>query len=490
MTRSFEVLVVGAGCSGIGAAIRLRRLGVDFAILEKADDFGGTWRANTYPGCACDVPSALYSFSDAPKGDWSRVYGTQPEIHAYLRQVAADAGLAEHTRFGVEMFGARWDAAAGRWRLETTDGEYDARFLVAAPGPWNEPLFPDIPGLAGFPGEIFHSARWNHDYDLAGKRVAVLGTGASAVQFVPEIVGRVEALHLFQRTAQWVLPKPDARVAGVVQRVMSAVPATQRWIRGVQYGAMEALGTGFRHPRLMRAVQAMGRAHLRTRVADPVLRAKLTPTYTIGCKRLLFSNSYLPALARPNVSVVASEVAEVSGNTVVAADGTSADVDAIILGTGFHILDMPLGDLVRDGSGRTLSEHWRGSPQSYLGTVTAGFPNLFTLLGPNLGTGHSSAFMILEAQLDYVSAALSHALAQGWRAMSVRREVQDAYNAEVQQAVVKTVYNTGGCRSYYLDVNGRNSFIWPWSTPRLRRRVGTFDPRAFTAVTVDAPAQA
>ncbi|PWW52656.1 flavin-containing monooxygenase [Actinokineospora spheciospongiae] len=490
MSRSFEVLVVGAGCSGIGAAVRLKRLGVDFAVLEKADDFGGTWRANTYPGCACDVPSALYSYSDEPNADWSRVYGTQPEILAYLRDVARRNGIAEHTRFGVEMFGARWDPAAARWRLETTDGEYDARFLIAAPGPWNEPLVPDIPGLAGFPGEIFHSARWNHDFDLTGKRVAVLGTGASAVQFVPEIAPRVAALHLFQRTAQWVLPKPDVRVARAVRRLMGAFPVVQRWLRGAEYGVMEALGTGFRHPGLMRAIQAIGRAHLRARVRDDALRAALTPDYTIGCKRLLFSNAYLPALTRPNVTVVPSEVAEVRGSTVVAADGTTTEVDAIILGTGFHILDMPLADLLRDGGGRTLGEHWRGSPQAYLGSVTAGFPNAFTLLGPNLGTGHSSAFMILEAQLDYVGDAIAHARAHGWQTMSVRPEVQDAYNAEVQQAVATTVYNTGGCRSYYLDANGRNSFIWPWSTPRLRRRVGTFDPRAFTPTTADEPAQA
>ncbi|OLR92550.1 flavin-containing monooxygenase [Actinokineospora bangkokensis] len=490
MNRSYEVLVVGAGCSGIGAAIRLQRLGLDFAVLEKADDFGGTWRANTYPGCACDVPSALYSFSDAPNADWSRVYGTQPEILDYLRAVARRAGLAEHTRFGVEMLGARWDACTQRWRLDTTDGEYDARFLVTAPGPWNEPLVPDIPGLAGFPGEVFHSARWNHGYDLAGKRVAVLGTGASAVQFVPEIAPVVGSLHLFQRTAQWVLPKPDVRVAPALRTLMRAFPATQRWLRGVQYAAMEALGTGFRHPRFMRVVQAIGRAHLRAKVADPALRAKLTPDYTIGCKRLLFSNAYLPALTSPGVSVVDSAVARIDGSTVTAVDGTTAEVDAIILGTGFHILDLPLADLVRDGAGRTLGEHWQGSPQAYLGTVTAGFPNLFTLLGPNLGTGHSSAFMILEAQLDYLGSALAHARDRGWRAMSVRREVQDAFNAEVQQAVAGTVYNTGGCSSYYLDANGRNSFIWPWSTPRLRSRVGTFDPRAFTPTTVDAPAQA
>ncbi|SDC41915.1 flavin-containing monooxygenase [Actinokineospora iranica] len=481
MTRSFEVLVIGAGASGIGAAIRLKRDGIDFAVLEKADSFGGTWRANTYPGCACDVPSALYSYSFAPNPLWSRAYGTQPEIRAYLTRTADEHGIAAHTRFGVEMTGAQWDPDAGRWRVETTDGQYDARFLVTASGPWNEPLVPEIPGLADFPGEVFHSARWNHGYDLTGKRVAVVGTGASAVQFVPEIAARTARLHLFQRTAQWVLPKPDHRVSGFAQGLLRRFPLARRVVRAGQYAVLETLGVGFRVPRLMRLVQALGRAHLRLTVRDRALRAKLTPDYTIGCKRLLFSNSYYQTLAKSTVDVHACAVAEVRGSTVVGADGDGAEVDAIIFATGFHILDSPLRELVRDAHGRALDDHWKGSPQSYLGTVVSGFPNLFLLLGPNLGTGHSSAFAVLEAQLDYTLAAIAHARAANWTSMRVRAEVQAAYNADVQRALAGTVYNTGGCASYYFDANGRNSFSWPWSTSRLRSRVGAFDPRAFVA---------
>ncbi|QKW08415.1 NAD(P)/FAD-dependent oxidoreductase [Streptomyces sp. NA04227] len=477
----FEVLVIGAGISGVGAGVRLREAGIrDFLIIEAAEDFGGTWRANTYPGCQCDVPSRLYSYSFAPNPEWTRVYANQPEILAYVRQVADRHRLREHTRFGVRMTEAHWQPAQGRWLVRTTAGEFTARFLIAGAGPWNEPLTPEIPGLESFPGEVFHSARWNHDYDLSGKRVAVLGTGASAVQFVPAIAPRVDRLHLFQRTAQWVLPKLDHHIPKAERWAMRQLPGARAGLAAVEYRAMETLGRGFRKPGLMRGVQAVARAHLRATVRDRELRRKLTPDYTIGCKRILFSNYYYPALTRPNVEVHASAVRAVEGSTVVGADGSRAEVDAIILGTGFHILDMPLADHVHDGAGRTLADHWQGSPEAYLGTVTAGFPNAFLLLGPGLGTGHSSAFAILEAQLELVLGALRTARSSGSATIEVRAEVQAAFNKELQAALAGTVYNSGGCRSYYLDANGRNSFSWPWSTGQLRSRVGRFDSRDFT----------
>ncbi|MFF4628565.1 flavin-containing monooxygenase [Streptomyces griseorubiginosus] len=480
MSTHVEVLVVGAGISGVGAGARLRAAGVrDFLIVEAAGDFGGTWRANTYPGCQCDVPSRLYSYSFAPNPRWTRVYAHQPEILAYVRRVADTYGLREHTRFGVRVTEARWQPGPARWRVRTDAGEFTARFLIAGAGPWNEPLVPDVPGLDRFPGEVFHSARWNHAYDLRGKRVAVLGTGASAVQFVPRIVPDVARLHLFQRTAQWVLPKPDHHVPRAERWAMGHVPGARAAVAALEYRVMEALGHGFRRPGLMRGVQAVARAHLRATVRDPALRRKLTPDYTIGCKRILFSNHYYPALTRPQVEVHAAAVRAVDGSTVRGADGSCAEVDAIILGTGFHILDSPLAGLVRDGTGRTLADHWQGSPEAYLGTVVAGFPNAFLLLGPGLGTGHSSAFAILEAQLDLVLGAITAARQQSWAAIEVREEVQSAYNARLQAALAGTVYNSGGCRSYYLDANGRNSFSWPWSTGRLRSEVGRFDARDF-----------
>ena len=475
-----EVCVIGAGVSGIGAAIKLKERGIDdVVILEKADTYGGTWRANTYPGCACDVPSGLYSFSFAPNSEWSRLFATQPEILAYVEKVARDHGLDEHTRFGVELLGATWDSAQGVWTLETTAGEMTATYIVGAAGPWNEPAIPDIEGLGSFPGEIFHSARWNHEYDLTGKRVAVVGTGASAVQFVPKIQPDVTELHLFQRTAQWVLPKPDHAVPEIERRAMRRLPFAHRALRGAEYALMEGLGIGFRNPHpLMDGVQSVGRAYLRAVVRDPELRAKLTPDYTIGCKRILFSNNYLQSLTKPGVDVHATAVAEVRGSTVIGADGSQAEVDAIILGTGFHILDMPVAELITGADGRTLAQTWQGSPESYLGTVIAGFPNAFLVLGPSLGTGHSSAFAILESQVAYIVDAIDHARSTGV-ALDVRPEVQDQYVARVQQALAGTVYNAGGCASYYRDVNGRNSFNWPWSTSALIKQVSTFDPAAF-----------
>ncbi|WP_410874930.1 flavin-containing monooxygenase [Nocardia sp. A7] len=482
MSRHHEVVVIGAGVSGICAAIKLIEAGVeDVVIVEKAETFGGTWRANTYPGCACDVPSGLYSFSFAPNSEWSRLFAPQPEILDYVDRVARAHGLAERTRFGVEVVGSQFDDAARLWRLDTSEGPLSARFVVSAAGPWNEPRLPEIPGLAEFPGEVFHSARWNHDYDLRGKRVAVVGSGASAVQFVPAIAPDVAELHLFQRTAQWVLPKLDHRVPVVEKRVMRRFPFAHKALRSVEYAMMEALGVAFRHPRpLMQTVQAVGSAYLRAVVRDPALRAKLTPDYLLGCKRILFSNSYLQSLTRDNVDVHATGVTEFRGNTVVGADGTTAEVDAVILGTGFHILDTPLADIVRGADGRTLAEHWKGSPEAYLGTITTGFPNAFTVLGPSLGTGHSSAFAILEAQVAFLVSAIVSARREGWAALDVRPEVQARYVDQVQAALAGTVYNAGGCQSYYMDANGRNSFSWPWSTGELTTRVSAFDPSDFT----------
>ncbi|HEY2063566.1 MAG TPA: NAD(P)/FAD-dependent oxidoreductase [Amycolatopsis sp.] len=468
--RDYEVLVIGAGASGLGAAIRLTQAGVEsLAVLEKADGLGGTWRDNTYPGCACDVPSALYSYSFAPNPEWSRAFAGQAEIREYLRDTAERFGVAGRIRFGVEVTRAQWTGA--RWELETSDGRYAARILVAGTGPWHEPRIPDLPGLDAFPGEVFHSARWNHGYDLAGKRVAVIGTGASAVQFVPEIAPEVARLHLFQRTAQWVLPKPDHAVPDLERLLLRQFPALRRALRSAEYGLMEALGYGFRHPWLLRQVQRIGLAHLRLTVRDPALRRALTPDYTLGCKRLLMSNTYYRALTRSTVDVHPTAVRAVEGARVIGADGSSAEVDAIIFGTGFHILDMPVSARVFDADGRSLDDHWQGSPQAYRGTSVAGFPNLYLLLGPSLGTGHTSAFMIMEAQLRHVVAAV---LRTGPGTLEVRREAQDRFNAEVQAALPGTVYQSGGCSSYYTDVNGRNSFSWPFSTGRLRGEVGAF----------------
>ncbi|WP_216215952.1 flavin-containing monooxygenase [Amycolatopsis aidingensis] len=485
--RHFDVIVIGAGASGIGAAIRLRQEGItDFVVLEKADDLGGTWRDNTYPGCACDVPSALYSYSFAPNPEWTRAFAKQPEIRAYLADTARRYGVTGHLRLGTEVRRAQWNGGHKRWELSTSAGELTARVVLAGAGPWHEPRVPDLPGLAEFPGEVFHSSRWNHDYDLRGKRVAVVGTGASAVQFVPEIQPLVSRLHLFQRTAQWVLPKPDHYVPKLERWLLRRFPATQRALRAAEYAGMEALGLGFRNPWILRRLQHVGLLHLRRAIRDPWLRTALTPDYTLGCKRLLLSNDYYPALAKSNVDVHPTAVRSIEGNRVLGADGSACEVDAIILGTGFRILDMPVAGKVFDAAGRSLDDHWQGSPQAYLGTTVSGFPNAFLLLGPGLGTGHSSAFMIMEAQLSYAVSGVRRILHEGWSEVDVRPEVQRGYNEELQRALAGTVYNAGGCSSYYLDANGRNSFSWPWSTGRMRRRLREFDPTAYTIGTAPA----
>lgn len=469
-----EVLIVGAGASGIGAAIRLLQAGItSFVVLEKAESLGGTWRHNTYPGCACDVPSALYSYSFAPNPAWTRAFAGQAEIRGYLESTAAQYGVLSHTLFGVEMLRASWSEEAQHWVVSTSAGEITARVLITGTGPWHEPLMPSVP--LSFDGPLFHSSRWDHSVDLRGKRVAVIGTGASAVQFVPAIQPLVSSLHLFQRTAQWVLPKPDHYVPSAERWLMRRVPAAQRALRAVEYFGMEALGVGFRNPAVMRQIQRVGAWHLRRSVRDPLLRAALTPSYTLGCKRILMSNDYYPAVAASNVTVH-SGVASVNESSVVGTDGSVAAVDVVVLGTGFKILSLPLASRVFDAAGRSLQDHWQGSPTAYLGTTVAGFPNAFNLLGPSLGTGHTSAFMILEAQLDHTITAISALLRHGWSSLDVRPAVQESFNVEVQDALQTTVYETGGCASYYHDTNGRNSFNWPWSTRRLRDRVGRFTP--------------
>nr|HEX4316047.1 NAD(P)/FAD-dependent oxidoreductase [Kofleriaceae bacterium] len=481
--RRVEVLVIGAGCSGIGAVIRLREAGIhDVVVLEKAASLGGTWRENTYPGCACDVPSTLYSYSFAPNPSWSRAFAGQAEILRYLEQVARDHDVVRHIVFGAEVHAARWDDARDVWTVDTTAGRFEARSIVAAAGPLHRPSIPDLPGLATFRGKTFHSSRWDHDYDLAGKRVAVVGTGASAIQFVPEIQPVVGALHVFQRTPSWVLPKPNPKVSETAQRLFARVPAVQQALRGAQYGLLEAVAYGFRHPRVLHELERLALRHLAKQIPDATLRRALTPSFVLGCKRILLSNTYYPALSSPNATVHATAVESVRGDTVIGADGSIADrLDAIIFATGFHVTDPPIAERVWGQGGRRLADLWGGSPRGYMGTTVAGYPNFFLVLGPNVGTGHSSAFSIIEAQLAHISDAVAAMRARGWTRLEVRADVEAAFNDEVQTAVKSTVYNAGGCTSYYLDHNGRNSTVWPWSTTRLVERVGRFDAADYQA---------
>ncbi|MFG2983834.1 flavin-containing monooxygenase [Streptomyces sp. NPDC048258] len=479
--KDVRVLVVGAGFSGIGAAIRLREAGFrDVLILEQGPQLGGTWRENTYPGAACDVPSTLYSYSFTPDTAWSRVFAGQPEIHAYLKATAERYGIGDMLRCGVRVRGARWDQEAGRWLVETSDGLCRAAVLVVATGPWHVPHRLDVPGIEDFDGPVLHTARWDHGVDLTGRRVTVVGSGASAVQVVPAVQARAAAVHLFQRTPQWVLPKPDLPLPAALNRLLDRLPGARTALRGGQYALQEGFGYAFRHPRVARLLEAGARAHLRLAVPDRTLRRDLTPDYRLGCKRLLTSSTFYPALAQPHVRLHPTAVTAVRGNEVVGADGTAVRTDVLIEATGFRVGQLPLARTLHGTDGRTLDEAWGGRPQAYLGTTVSGFPNLFLLLGPNLLGGSTSAITVLEAQLDYLVSALAHLDRGGHRSLEVHHAAQAAHNASVQEALATTVYNSGGCTSYYFSSGGRNTFAWPWSTGRLVRRLSRLDPASYT----------
>ncbi|WP_326565644.1 NAD(P)/FAD-dependent oxidoreductase [Amycolatopsis rhabdoformis] len=461
------VIVVGTGFSGLGMAIQLRKEGrEDFVILEKADDVGGTWRDNSYPGCACDIPSHMYSFSFEQNPGWSRAYSPQPEIWSYLRGVTEKYGLRRFLRFGQEMTGARWDADENRWHVSTESGdEFVAKALVAGVGALHRPQIPHLPGIEGFAGPAFHSAQWDHGVDLTGKRVAVIGTGASAVQFVPKIVGQVENLTLFQRTPPWVMPKADHDMPGWTRGLFKALPLAQRAYRDFLYWALEARAIGFNgQPWVMRLGQRIAQRNIEQAVADPALRAKLTPDYTMGCKRVLISNDYYPALARDNVDVVTEGVTEVREHSVVDAAGVEHEVDVIIYGTGFHVTDAFDTLEIVGREGRNLAKEWATEGmRTHLGITVNGFPNLFFLLGPNTGLGHNSVVFMIEAQISYIAQALRLA---GDHALDPRPQVQEAFNTDVQRKLEKGIWTQGGCKSWYLDAKGVNRTIWPGFTWR------------------------
>jgi len=467
-------LIIGAGFSGLGAAIKLSQAGhSDLVILERADDVGGTWRDNVYPGCRCDVPSNLYSYSFFPKPDWSETYPSQPELWDYLRTVSATYQLNRYLRFGHEVTSARWDGR--RWLVTTTEGAFAARYLIAAAGALVEPSLPDIAGIESFRGKIMHSARWDQSWQAAGRRVAVIGTGASAIQIVPSIQPAVEHLTVFQRTASFVLPHSARPVWPWTRALYRALPSTQRASRLLIYWLRELLVFGFtKNPRLLKRVEVVWRRHMAGAVSDPVLRDQLTPTYDLGCKRILPSNDFYPAIAKPNVSLVTEKIIEFRPDAVVTADGAEHPVDTVILATGFHVTDNPMFSKIIGADGRPLADSFG---QTYLGTVVPGFPNYFQLTGANTGLGHSSMLFMIESQLNYILDGVAKTGAYGG-AFQVRPEVAAAYNAALQRKLPKTVWGSG-CSSWYLDSQGRNLTLWPGFTFDFRRRTRQFRPRDF-----------
>jgi len=467
-----RVAIIGSGFGGLGAAIRLKREGIeDFIIFERAGDVGGTWRDNTYPGCACDVESHLYSFSFAPNPDWTHSFSRQPEIWSYLKRCAHEYGVLPHIRFQHEVLECSWDEAAQHWRIETSQGNYTASVLVMASGALSSPALPALPGLETFEGKTFHSAEWDHDYDLTGRRVAVVGTGASAIQFVPEIQPRVARLHIFQRTPPWIIPRQDRTLSKLEHRLFRRFPIAQRAARYSIYLFRELFLLAFRHLWLAGQVERIAKRHLARAVPDAKLRAKLSPDYSIGCKRILISNDYLPSLTRPNVEVVTEGIAEVRKDSIVDRTGAERPIDAIIFGTGFQVTTQPIARHIRGRDDRTLSQVWAGSPQAHLGTTVAGFPNFFILLGPNTGLGHNSVVYMIEAQIEHLLAALRHMRRHGASVIEPRPEAQSAFVSEVRKRMEGTVWVAGHCVSWYLDPTGRNSTLWPDFSWRFRRRV-------------------
>ncbi|UCM88561.1 flavin-containing monooxygenase [Streptomyces marincola] len=483
-----RVAVIGAGFGGLGAAVRLRRMGVtDFVVLERADAIGGAWRDNTYPGCACDVPSHLYSFSFAPNPHWPRNFSGQPHIRAYLERVADAFGLRPHIRLGSEVVSARWDADELRWALDTTGGPLTADVLVSATGPLSEPMLPEVPGLDGFPGHVFHSARWDHGHELRGRRVAVVGTGASAVQFVPRIEREVTELTVFQRTPPWVIPRADRPITGLERWLHARLPATGTARRGLLWSVRELqVGTFAKHPGRMRAVEQLALLHMRRAVRDPGLRRRLTPDYRIGCKRILLSNDWYPALTRPHVRVIDSGLREVRGSTLVASDGRETRADTLIFGTGFHVTDLPIAERVKGSRGTTLAEEWRDGMAALRGTTAAGFPNFLTIIGPNTGLGNSSMILMIEAQLSYLAdylRTLDRLAPRGRAALTPRPGAVAAWNDRLQRRLARSVWNSGGCHSWYLDANGRNTTVWPGTTGEFRRATRAVDTDEYEVLT-------
>ena len=473
------IVIVGAGFGGIGMGIALKKAGFeDFVILDKGDDLGGTWRDNQYPGCACDVPSPLYSYSFELNPDWSQLFAPQQEIWDYLRMCVRKYRVDEHIRYGSTVERMDWDDDTRRWTIVTVEhgevGSYRARAVVSAAGALHLPSYPDIPGSASFGGASFHSARWDRSVDLTGRRVAVIGTGASAIQFIPEIAEQAAQLTVFQRTPPWVHPRPDVAMPARLRATFNAVPLTARAVRDAIYLLMETRALGFAvNPKLMAPLQLMAVKHLESQVADPALRARLTPDYTIGCKRILLSSDYYPALQRPNVELVTDHIKEITLTGVVTADGTTRPADVIIYGTGFQVVESVTALNVAGRDGRKLTPE---NLEAYHGVTVADFPNFFMLLGPNTGLGHTSAVFMIESQVQHVMSCLRRLAKSGADTIEVSEAAQRRYNDALQRRLRRAVWSQGGCDSWYLDADGVNRVLWPgfsfeyWARTRRARR--------------------
>ncbi len=477
-----RALIIGTGFSGLGMAIALQKQGVDFLILEKAGDVGGTWRDNSYPGCACDVPSHLYSFSFEPKATWSKLFSPQPEIWDYLKGVTEKYGLRRHIRFDSLVDRAHWDDSEYRWHVFTTDGqEYVTQFLISGAGALHIPLIPDIEGKDEFRGASFHSAEWDHGVDLTGKRVAVIGTGASAIQIVPSIVNEVGELQLYQRTPPWVVPRPNKPFPDAVKNAFAHVPGLRLAVRSGIYWFLEGLGFAMtRRPALLRGVELVGKLNIRRSVKDKELRRRLTPTYTAGCKRILYSPNYYQGVANAKCRLITDRITRITPDAIVTDDGVEHKVDVIVFATGFHVTDSYTYVDIKGAGGEDLVDRWnREGVAAHRGVAVADMPNLFFLLGPNTGLGHTSVVFMIEAQVRYVAQAIAEVDRYDAQALAPTRSAQDRDNAELQAELGHTVWNTGGCRSWYMDEHGVNRALWSGMTWEYWRDMRKLKPSEY-----------
>ncbi|UMP06696.1 NAD(P)/FAD-dependent oxidoreductase [Amycolatopsis sp. EV170708-02-1] len=473
MTTRTEALIVGAGLSGIGQAVALTRSGIDFVVLEKAPDLGGTWRANTYPGATCDVEAHLYSYSHTKNPYWRSTYAGQEEILGYLRGVADRHGLLPRIRFGTQVTSARWDEATAEWTVKTGDGAtYVSRFLILGVGGLHVPRIPDVPGAATFQGSTWHTSCWNHDIDLAGKHVTLVGVGASGVQVAPHLAERAASLTIFQRTAPWVLPKADAAIPAWRQRLFAWLPAARSLHRLGIYLQREKRGFGFHtRPELLRVAEPIVQRRIAEQITDPSLRVLVTPDYPLGCKRVLFSTGYYATLNRPDVHVVPGGPAELRPDTIVDTAGGEHRTDVLVYATGFDLTGSFDRIEIAGLGGRLLKEAWRDGMHGYHGLAVPDFPNMFTLLGPNGFAPYTSVVPNIETQARYVVQAIRTTRSTGARALTVRHDATDRFLAETRTRFARTVWAPGNCRNWYQNASPSGTVLWPDSILRYRLRL-------------------
>ena len=475
------IVIVGTGFAGLAMAIRLKQSGIDdFIVLEQAGGVGGTWRDNHYPGAACDVQSHLYSFSFEPNPKWSRMYAPQKEILDYLEHCTDKYGIRPHIRFRCGVKGATFDEQSGTWSIETTSGEtLHARVIVSGCGGLSRPSVPELPGLEEFQGKSFHTARWDHSFDFSGKRVAVIGTGASAIQVVPELAPKAASLRVFQRTAPWIMPKPDRMITPREQALFARFPFLQTLARLGIYWRNELFATGFIYEtRILKLAEKLALKYLHKRVPNEALRQKLTPHYAMGCKRVLISNDYFEAVSRSNVDVVTAGIDRVTEKGIRTRDGVEHEFDAIVLATGFQAAEACAPFALRGRGGRDLNTEWRNGAEAFLGSTVTGFPNLFMIVGPNTGLGHTSMVFMIESQVQYALSAIETMRARDLKAVEVKRGAQSRYNERLHSRLGGTVW-ASGCNSWYQTSSGKNTTLWPGYTFEFRLRTRTFDPRDY-----------